>query len=209
MKEILIEGVNLFIQLILEKRKEKKQNLKKKIEREYEEFHNKAEFYLDKIPKRQPDISLVMSDFSVNLINKKTKDIEFYYDKDILNSKKYRHLKFYLKNIGNADVNQLDICVQSKHNTMLCGTDEIKWLVSNKLINYSYCYDRKILKNDGILIDISYLKTSKIFNSISSELILLFKDSYGNSYEQPFFLKNKNLYEPNKITNKDYRIAIS
>ena len=35
---------------------------------------------------------------------------------------------------------------------------------------------------------------------------LIFRDSYGNLYEQPFFLQQENLYEPRSITHKKYNI---
>ena len=148
-----------------------------------------------------------MTDFNAKVINNKT-DVEFYYSKDILNKKKYNHLKFYLKNIGNADINQLDICATAQKNTMLCQVDDIKFFTENKLVNYSYLFDRKIMKGKAIMIDIAYLPDSKICNTFSSELALVFRDSYGNLYEQPFFLQQENLYEPRSITNKEYNIYI-
>lgn len=150
-------------------------------------------------------IEIFMTDFDAKVINNKT-DVEFYYSKDILNKKKYNHLKFYLKNIGNADINQLDICVTAQKNTMLCQIDEIKFLAENKLANYSYLFDRKKMKGKAIMIDIAYLPDSKICNTFSSELALIFRDSYGNLYEQPFFLQQENLYEPRSITYKEYNI---
>ena len=60
------------------------------------------------------------------------------------------------------------------------------------------------MKEKAIMIDIAYLPDSKIYNTFSSELALLFRDSYGNLYEQPFFLQQGNLYEPRSITNKEY-----
>ena len=47
---------------------------------------------------------------------------------------------------------------------------------------------------------------SKICKTFSSELALIFRDSYGNLYEQPFFLQQENLYEPRSITHKEYNI---
>ena len=146
-----------------------------------------------------------MTDFNAKVINSKT-DVEFYYSKDILNKKKYNHLKFYLKNIGNADINQLDICATAQKNTMLCQVDDIKFFTENKLVNYSYLFDRKIMKEKAVMIDIAYLPDSKICNTFSSELVLIFRDSYGNLYKQPFFLQQKNLYEPRSITHKEYNI---
>lgn len=172
------------------------------------EFENKAEFIIDNNMEDDgtiPHIEIFMTDFDAKVINNKT-DVEFYYSKDILNKKKYNHLKFYLKNIGNADINQLDICATAQKNTMLCQTDDIKFLAENKLVNYSYLFDRKIMKGKAIMIDIAYLPDSKICNTFSSELALIFRDSYGNLYEQPFFLQQKNLYEPRSITHKEYNI---
>lgn len=172
-----------------------------------EQFLNKAEMHIEDKQwdsKETPDIFLFMTDFKA-VVNT-DKEVEFHYSNNVLKKNKYKHLRFYMKNIGKADINQLDICVTAQKNTMLCDIDSVKTFVDNKFVNYSYCYDRKILKNDIILIDIAYLDDSKICNTFSSELVLLFKDSYGNLYEQPFFIQKGNLYEPHIISNKEYRI---
>lgn len=172
------------------------------------EFENKAEFIIDNNMHDDGTIhhiQLFITDFTAKVTNNKT-DVRFYYSKDVLNKKKYSHLKFYLKNIGNADINQLDICATAQKNTMLCQVDDIKFFVENKLVNYSYLFDRKIMKGKAIMIDIAYLPDSKICNTFSSELSLIFKDSYGNLYEQSFFLQQKNIYEPRNITYKEYNI---
>ena len=172
------------------------------------QFENKAEFIIEKNIEDNgtiPRINLIMSDFKANVTEDKS-DVDFYYSKDILNNKKYKHMLFYIKNIGNADANQLDICVTSQKNTMISSVEYMGIYVKNKTVNYSYCYDRRIRKGDVVLIDIAYLDDSRIFSSLSSELALLYRDSYNNLYEQPFFLEEANLYEPFKVTNKDYRL---
>lgn len=200
-------GITTIIQIIFRKNdrkyNEKQENKKEK----KQQFLNKAELHIEDKKwdsKEKPDICLFMTDFKA-LINDK-KDVEFHYSKEVLKSDKYKHLRFYIRNIGNADINQLDICATAQKNTMLCDIESIKNIVDSRFVNYSYCYDRKILKNDIILIDIAYLEGSKICNTFSSELALLFRDSYGNLYEQPFFIQQNNLYEPHPISNKDYRI---
>ena len=195
--------IQVFFRISDRKYNEKQENKKNR----RKEFENKAEFIINNMEDDGtiPHIHLFMTDFDVKVINNKT-DVEFYYSKDILNKKKYNHLKFYLKNIGNADINQLDICATAQKNTMLCQVDDIKFFTENKLVNYSYLFDRKIMKGKAIMIDIAYLPDSKICNTFSSELALIFRDSYGNLYEQPFFLQQENLYEPRSITNKEYNI---
>lgn len=92
-----------------------------------------------------PHIHLFMTDFNVKVTKNKT-DVEFYYSKDVLAKKKYSYLKFCLKNIGNSDINQLDICATAQRNTMLCHIDDIKFITENKLVNYNYLFEaRKII----------------------------------------------------------------
>ena len=200
-------AISTIIQIVMKKSDRNYETKKENRKERKQEFLNKAELHIEdkkRDSKEKPDICLFMTDFKATITNEK--DVEFYYSENVLKKDKYKHLRFYIKNIGNADINQLDICVTAQKNTMLCDIDSIKYIVDSKFISYSYCYDRKILKNDIILIDIAYLDDSKIFNTFSSELALLFKDTYGNLYEQPFFIQQRNLYEPHKISNKEYRI---
>ena len=172
------------------------------------EFENKAELFIDDNIKDDgsiPHINIFMTDFNVEVL-KSEDEVKFYYSEDVLNKEKYKHMTFYLKNIGHADINQLDICVTSQRNIMLCDIETIDTIVKNNFVNYNYCFDRKIMQGSFIMIDIAYLENSRICNMFSSELALLFRDSYNNLYEQPFFICQKNLYEPIKISNKDYRI---
>jgi len=209
---IVASLITLFLSTIIQvlfrisdrKYNEKQENKKNR----RKQFENKAEFIIDNNMEDDgtiPHIELFMTDFNVKVVNNKT-DVEFYYSKDVLNKKKYNHLKFYLKNIGNADISELDICATFQKNTMLCEVNEIKFIVENKLINYSYIFDRKIMKEKAIIIDIAYLPGSKICNMFSSEIALIFRDSYGNLYKQPFFLQQENLYEPRPITYKEHNI---
>lgn len=172
------------------------------------EFENKAELFIDNNIEDDgtiPHINLFMTDFNVK-VSKNKDEVNFYYSKDVLNKEKYKHMIFYLRNVGNADINQLDICVTSQRNVMICDIEILNTIVNNNFVNYNYCFDRKIMKGKAIMIDITYLEDSRICNVFSSELALLYRDSYNNLYEQPFFIQQKNLYEPSKISNRDYRI---
>lgn len=201
-------AITTIIQILFRKsdrRYNEKQDSKKE---KRKQFENKAELIIENNIDDNgliPRVSLFMTDFNAKVVNNK-KDIEFYYSKNIGDKSKYKHLIFYIKNIGNADVNELYICATAQKNTMLCDVDEVEFISKNKIVNYSFIYDRKIMKQKVIMIDIAYLEDSKICNMFSSELALIFKDSYGNLYEQPFFIQQKNLYEPYPITYKDFKI---
>lgn len=209
---IVASLITLFITTIIQiifKISDRKYNEKQDNKKERRrQFENKAELIIDNNiadDELIPHINLFMTDFQAKVTRNK-EDVEFYYSDDINDKKKYKHLVFYIKNIGNADINELYICATSQKNTMLCGIDEIKLFSDNKFVNYCYVYDRKILKNKLMKIDIAYLENSKICNTFSSEIALIFKDSFDNLYEQPFFIQQKNLYEPHFISFKDFKI---
>lgn len=210
---IVASLITFFITLITQiifRKSDRKYNEKNESKKEgKQQFLDKAELYIEDLKQKmeeKPDICLFMTEFKVTVTN--TKEVLFNYRSDILAKEKYKHLRFYLKNIGNSDIKQLDICVTNQKNIMLCDIELIKTIVKNKFVNYNYCYDRKILKNDIILIDIAYLEDDRIFNVLSSELLLLFKDSYDNLYGQPFFIQQRKLYEPYRVSSKEYKMYI-
>lgn len=201
--------ISTIIQVIFRISDRKYNDKKDRIKENRREYENKAEMLIDNSMEDDgtiPCIRLFMTDFDAHVSKQ---EVIFNYRKDILNSKKYKHLIFYIKNIGKADINQLDICVTNQKHHMICQIDSLKTMVKNNIVNYSYCFDRKIMKGKAIKIDIAYLEDSKIFHLASSELSLLFRDSYNNLYQQPFFIGQKNLYEPYKIKEKDYRIYVT
>ena len=75
--------------------------------------------------------------------------------------------------------------------------------IPEKFDDFWYWYDRKILKQDLIKVDIAYLEDSKICGTFCSELEVIFRDSYNNLYAQPFFIVQRNLYEPRVISEKE------
>lgn len=202
-------SINLIIQIVFRKNDRKYSSDRENKAEKKREFENKAELNIRSNIVKDDSIQcikVIISDFKVKLSEDKN-DVDFYYPQNIL-EKKYKHLIFYIQNIGNADINQLDICVTSQKNMMLCDINNLETYVKNKLINYNCLYDRKILKQEIIKVDIAYLESSKIFSPLCSELEILFRDSYGNLYTQPFFLQHENLYEPKLISSKEYNSHI-
>ena len=203
---VITIAINTIIQIVFKKSDRKYEEKMEKKKQQREEILNKAEFHIENKKwgmTERPDISLFMTDYKVSLGD--DNELEFHYNENVLNKSKYEHLQIYIKNIGNADINQMDICVTLKEKVMLCDFESIEFFVNHKAISQGYTYDRKILKNDIILIDIAYLEDTDIFTMAVSELALLFKDSFGNIYEQPFFISSKKLYEPRLITKEEYK----
>lgn len=170
-----------------------------------EESYNKPEFMIENNytdDHEIPRLKLLISDYKI----KKTKNgIDYILDKNITNNKKYKHLYFYIRNIGKSNINELGIAVSNSNSLMLCDINDIERLYNDKLVDFYYLYDRKILKNDVLEIDLSFLENAKIINTFSCELYILYRDQYNNFYKQLFFIGNNNIYEPYKITEKEYK----
>lgn len=122
---IVASLITLFITTMVQiafRKSDRRYNEKQESKKERkQQFLNKAEFHIEDKQwdsKEKPDICLFMTDFKASVNDKK--DVEFHYSKDILKKENYKHLRFYIKNIGNADVNQLNICATTQKNTMLC-----------------------------------------------------------------------------------------
>lgn len=199
------------IQFFFRKSDRKYNDLKEREKRKKTQFENKAELIIvNKVNNEHfyQCLKMIISDFKVK-VSKDRKNVDFYYPKHILNHHKYKHLIFYMKNIGNADINELYICPTSQRNLMISDIDMIDIFVKNKYVNYNYLYDRKILKQDLIKVDIAYLEGSKICGTFCSELEVIFRDSYNNLYAQPFFIVQRNLYEPRVISEKELNSYIS
>ena len=98
---IVASLITLFLSTIIQvifRRSDRKYNEKQENKKNRRrEFENKAELIINNMEDDGtiPHIYLFMTDFYVKVINNKT-DVEFYYSKDILDKKKYNHLKFYL-----------------------------------------------------------------------------------------------------------------
>ncbi len=175
------------------------------------QFENKAELKIEKVLNKsdnKADIEVFVAPFKVEYTDN-FKNYQFSYPKEIKNKKMYKYKEFFIRNIGNADINELDICAIFKNHNILVDYNSIETIVDNQNINYNFCYDRKVLKNDNIILRVYYIDGYQVSHPFSCTLAILYKDSFGNCYEQAFWYEKDNLYEPIKIDYKEYRSSIS
>lgn len=190
-----------------ERKDKKKEDLKKE---KIRQFENKAELKIEKTLQKsnnKADIEVFLLPYKVEY----TDDFEkynFIYPKEIKNKKLHKYKEFHIKNIGNSDINQLDICTIFKNHNILVDYKGLDAIIKNGFVNYNLCYDRKIMKNDNIVIRIYYLEGYQVAHLFSCTLLLLYKDSFNNLYEQPFWYEKDNLYEPRAICSKEYKELI-
>lgn len=209
---VVVGGLISFFTSVYVSSKERKERKKEEENKEkMRQFENKAELKIEEVlehSNNKADIEVFLLPFKVGYTGG-FKNYKFIYPEGIKNKELHKYKEFHIKNIGNSDINQLDICATFKNHNILVDYKELDFIIDNGLVNYNLCYDRKIMKNDSLIIRIYYLEGNKIVHSFSCTLAILYKDSFNNLYEQAFWYEKDNLYEPRKISYKEYIETIS
>lgn len=186
----------------------KKEEYNKEMKRQHE---NKAELKLIENLENSnlvPNIEVFFAPFEVKYKGS-YKDYEMIYPDNITNKENHKYKDYCLKNIGNSDINQLDICATFKNHNILVDYKLLNHVVEEKFVEYNYCYDRKILKGEHIVLRIYYLDGYQMCHPFSCSIAILFKDSFNNLWEQPFWYEKNNIYEPNYISSKQYHSYVT
>lgn len=204
---VIVGGLMSSFTAIYISNKEKKERRKEEYLKEKKiQFSKRPELKITKVSTNDniiPNFEVFLAPFEVKYGNTHKK-YEMHYPKGILNKKNHKYKDFYIKNIGKTAINQLDICATFKNHNTLVAYDSLEYIVNEKFVDYSYCYDKKILKNDEIIIRIYYLENYQMCHPFSSTLAILFRDDYDNLWKQPFWYEKDNLYEPSQISYKEY-----
>jgi len=200
---LLISGVGVFFMFIVKEYLKKKDKIK---EEKIIQYRNKPELMAEiNSEKRNPTIELLFCEFTVEK-NNLEQSIAFKYPDDLKIKNEYKFIEFKITNIGKSNISYLDIAVTHQKSNSLIDYQSVNLYVENGYINYSYCYDKKIRIDETILLKLYYLENQ--FDSLDN-LLFLFKDEYNNLWEQIFFFRKSNTYEPQKIDYKDYRALIT
>lgn len=134
----------------------------------------------------------------------KNGNINIKYPKGIRNSKELKRHTIFLENIGNSDINELEIAVESPKNNVLIEKNHIDEFATKGLVNYGIILDRKIRKGEVIIVTIYYYEEDPVVSLFSASLLLFYRDSLGNVCKQPVFPKQSKSYEPTPITREKW-----
>lgn len=127
------------------------------------------------------------------------------YPKGIHNSKELKRHTIFLENIGDSDINELEIAVESTKKNVLIEKNYIDEFVTKGLVNYGILLDRKIRKGEIITVTIYYYENDPVVSLFSASLLIFYRDSLGNICEQPIFPEQSKSYEPTLITHQEWR----
>ena len=108
-------------------------------------------------------------------------------------------MDYILKNTGTSDINYLDIVSNDKKSIILVKYDSLSYIVDNHFVNYNYCFDKMLQKNEKIKIRIYFEKDHLPYLPISATLSILFEDSNPVSYT------HLDVYKRQLIIELEYR----
>ena len=172
----------------------------KEIDIKRNEFHNKGELRVDKSRniKFNDQINILYSSYKI-------KNEKCIINENILNPNSLDYIYLPITNIGKTPIREIHVVVNNRNLTFIVEKERIKFLKKSQCVNFVVPYYNKLLPNESILIDLTFLKKDKVFGEFSSELTIYYIDDYGNCYYQPLFLKSRTLEGPYRIEYKDYK----
>lgn len=136
-------------------------------------------------------------------------NIAIKYPKGIRNTKGLKRHTIFLENIGDSDINELEIAVENPKKNVLIEKNYIDEFTTKGLVNYGVLLDRKIRKGEIIIVTIYYYEEDPVVSLFSASLLLFYRDSLGNICEQPVFPEQNKTYEPSLTTQKEWRNHVS
>lgn len=131
-------------------------------------------------------------------------DVDFIVDKDAKDKRGHNHTTFYIRNVGQSTINQLDLCVSTPKHIMILPYRSLSCYIDEHLTSFSVLCDERIPPRGLLRIDLYYRNDDMILNALSSTLLLVYMDLLHEVYEQPFFPEDKKIYEPRILSWEEY-----
>ena len=135
----------------------------------------------------------------------KNGEVTVKYPKGIRNLESLKSHTIFFENIGDSDINELEIAVENPKRNVLIEKNYIDEFIAKGLVNYGILLDRKIRKGEIVVITIYYYEGDPVVSLFNASLLLFYRDSLGNICEQPVFPEQSKVYEPSMITHKEWK----
>ena len=208
--------VTLLTTLALDRRKEKRDDRleAKKLQREV--FQTRPEMQIidfkDYISqtgygiKQKCDIELFVAHIEKTTIEGKKKRAVVYahFKDEHLDPSEWCCVMYTFKNAGKTDISAMDIIWHFQQSSCIFPAGEARQWADGNLLNYSYCYDKKIRAGETISLKICYHKEAIIPGMLSATISLGMIDDNGRYWTQPLFAPQDKLYDSRAISPKEY-----
>ena len=208
--------VTLLTTLALDRRKEKREDRleAKKLQREV--FQTRPEMqivdfkdYISRTGygvKQKCDIELFVAHIDNVTVEGKGKNavVSAHYKEEHLNSDEWCCVIYTFKNAGKTDISTMDIIWHFQQSSCIFSADEARPWVEGNLLNYSYCYDKKIRVGESVSLKICYHKDSIIPGVFSAPMSIGMIDDNGRYWTQPLFVPQNKIYDSRAVPAKEY-----
>ena len=208
--------VTLLTTLALDKRKEKREDRLEAKKLQREAFQNRPEMQIvdfkDYIVrtgygvKQKCDIELFVAHIETVTVEGKKKRaiVHAHYKEEHLNPDEWCCVMYTFKNAGKTDISSVDIFWHSQQSSCIFPTGIVRQCAEGNLLNYSYCYDKKIRAGETVSLKICYYKDAIIPGLFSASMSIGMIDDNGRYWTQPLFAPQNKLYDSRAISPKEY-----
>ena len=223
-KEIIIAVVSALIggfitflfSVLLEKRKEKREDSLESKKQQREAFQNRPEMqivdykdYISRVGygiKQNCDINVFVAHIANVSIegDKKQQIVKAHYENGDINQEEWCCVIYTMKNAGKTDISSLRIVSNFQKNTCIFPGEEVAEWACNHLLNYSEYYDKKIRVDDTIKLKVCFHKDRIISGMFSAALSVIMIDDNGRYWEQPLFIPEEKMYDSRRMTPEYY-----
>lgn len=223
-KEIIIAiisavtgGVVTFLTtLALDQRKEKRDDRLEAKKLEREAFQNRPEMqiidYKDYIirtgygVKQKCDIEFFVAHIDNVTVEGKNKYavVNAHYKEEHLNVDEWCCVIYTLKNAGKTDISTTNIFWHVQELSCIFPAAEARQWAEGNLLNYSYCYDRKIRVGESVSLKICYHKDAIVPEMFSAPVSVGMIDDNGRYWTQPLFAPQNKVYDSRAISSREY-----
>ena len=208
--------VTLLTTLVLDKRKEKREDRleAKKLQREV--FQTRPEMqivdfkdYISRTGygiKQKCDIELFVAHIEKTIIEGKKKRAIVYahYNEEHLDPNEWCCVMYTFKNAGKTDISTMDTIWHFQQSSCIFPAGEARQWAEGNLLNYSYCYDKKIRAGETVTLKICYHKDAISPGMFSATISIGMIDDNDRYWTQPLFAPQDKLYDSRAISPKDY-----
>lgn len=191
--------------------KERKEIFQARPEMEISEYKN----YLSRPgygTKQKCDIEIFMAHMdhvSVEDNGKKGKKkrewVRAHFNHEDLNSNEWCCVMYTFKNVGATNISTTNIICNSQKDTCIFPCSFMDTYVTNHVLNYSECYDKKIRSGETLSLKICYHKDRVVAGLVSAILSIGMEDENGNYWQQPLFAPTDKVYDSRQVGWKEYR----
>ena len=132
-------------------------------------------------------------------------EIEINYSKEIVKSIRTSREIVYLENIGESDINEIEIATIDPKYYALFDERNTDNHIKNKTIKYGVDFNERVRPGEAIELTVYYSNKDRAIIEAGVGLMIFYRDSLGNICKQLLSTNSYRLHEVNRATYDEWR----